>query len=47
MDLIEAYTIIFLLLNIVNQVRFGCLYTHVIFSVALEIPIIGRVFMLW
>ncbi len=47
MDLIESYTLFFLILNIANQIKFGCLYTHVFFSVALEIPIIGRVFMLW
>jgi len=47
MDLIECYALFFLFLNLVNQVRFGCLSTHIIFSLALEIPIIGRVFMLW
>lgn len=47
MDLIETYTLFFLILNVVNQARFGCLYTHIFLSVALEIPIIGRVFMLW
>ena len=47
MDLIEAYTVFFLVLNVINQVKFGCLYTHIILSVALEIPIVGRVFMFW
>ena len=47
MDYIEAYALFFLILNVINQVKFGCLYTHIIFSLALEIPIIGRVFMMW
>lgn len=47
MDYIEIYAIFFLILNVVNQIRFGCLYTHLIFSIALEIPILGRVFMIW
>ena len=47
MDIVEVYALFFLALNIINQIKFGCLSTHIIFSVALEIPIIGRVFMLW
>ena len=47
MDYIEIYAIFFLILNVANQIRFGCLYTHLIFSMALEIPILGRVFMIW
>lgn len=47
MDIIECYALLFLLLNIINQIKFGCLSTHIIFSVLLEIPVIGRVFMLW
>ncbi len=47
MDLIEAYVLFFLISNVINQIRFGYLSTHIIFSVALEIPILGRVFMLW
>lgn len=47
MDLIELYVIIFLILNLVNMIKSGYLSTHIILSIALEIPIIGRVFMLW
>lgn len=47
MDIIETYALFFLILNLINQIKFGCLSTHIIFSVALEIPILGRVFMLW
>ena len=47
MDLIEAYVLFFLISNVINQIRFGYLSTHIIFSEALEIPILGRVFMLW
>ncbi len=47
MDLVEIYALIFLILNIINQVKSGYLSTHIIFSVALEIPILGRVFMFW
>lgn len=47
MDIIETYALFFLILNLVNQIKFGCLSTHIIFSLALEIPILGRVFMLW
>ncbi len=47
MDFIEAYTAFFLILNITNQIKKGNLYTHVFFSVIIEIPILGRIFMLW
>ncbi len=47
MDFIEGYALFFLVLNLYNQLRFGCLSTHIIFSIILEIPILGRVFMLW
>lgn len=47
MDVVEIYTLFFLFLNLVNQIRFGCLSTHIICSILLEIPILGRVFMLW
>ena len=47
MDLIEIYALFFLILNLVNQIKYVHLSTHIIFSIALEIPIIGRVFMLW
>lgn len=47
MDLIEIYALFFLLLNIVNQIKLGYLSTHIFISIALEIPILGRVFMLW
>ena len=47
MDFVETYALFFLFLNLINQIRFGCLSTHIIFSIALEIPILGRVFMFW
>lgn len=47
MDIIEIYALFFLILNLINQIKFGCLSTHIILSVALEIPVLGRVFMLW
>jgi hypothetical protein len=47
MDIIECYAALFLLLNIVNQIKFGRLSTHILFSIMLEIPILGRVFRLW
>lgn len=47
MDFIEFYLLIFLILNVINMIEKGCLSTHIIFSVALEIPILGRVFMWW
>ncbi len=47
MDLIEIYALFFLLLNIVNQIKLGHLSTHILISIALEIPILGRVFMFW
>ncbi len=47
MDFIRFYALLFLVLNILNMIRNGYLSTHIIFSVALEIPIIGRIFMLW
>lgn len=47
MDIIEGYALFFLVLNLINQVKLGYLSTHIIFSIALEIPILGRVFMLW
>ena len=47
MDFIRFYALLFLVLNILNMIRNGYLSTHIIFSVALEIPIIGRIFMWW
>ncbi len=47
MDFIEGYALFFLVLNLINQIRFKCLSTHIICSIILEIPILGRVFMLW
>ena len=47
MDIIEIYVLIFLLLKIANMIKYGCLYTHILLSIAIEIPIIGRVFRLW
>ena len=47
MDFIKFYALLFLCLNIINMIRRGHLSTHIIFSVALEIPIIGRIFMWW
>ncbi len=47
MDFIRFYALMFLVLNILNMIRSGYLSTHIIFSVALEIPIIGRIFMWW
>ena len=47
MDFVEFYALVFLLLNIINMIKFRKLLTHIIFSIALEIPILGRVFMLW
>lgn len=47
MDLVKLYIILFLILNLLNMIRNGYLSTHIIFSLALEIPILGRVFMWW
>ena len=47
MDIIEIYVLAFLLLKIANMIKYGCLSTHILLSVVIEIPIIGRVFRLW
>lgn len=47
MDFIQFYIMLFLVLNLLNMIRNHKLSTHIIFSVALEIPIIGRIFMWW
>lgn len=47
MDFVEVYAVFFTILNVINQIKCGYLSTHIIFSIAIEIPILGRVFMLW
>ncbi len=47
MDFVEIYTLLFLALNLINQLKLGYLSTHIICSIAIEIPILGRVFMWW
>ncbi len=47
MDFIQFYVLLFLFLNMINMIRCGYLSTHIIFSLALEIPIVGRIFMWW
>lgn len=47
MDFVKFYILIFLILNLLNMIRNGYLSTHIIFSLALEIPIVGRIFLWW